>query len=172
MKWGDTWGLTYTGILCTVLQYYICVRTSLLNEWVIIYLEPGLNYILWFCLNLCLHFYLYGCLLYRCLCWQVDITAKWCLKCIFEHLDIYIWYSKWTICLFCVYIILTYLLYPEQMNCYSLFKILSLYICYLMFSDLCFYVHVFIFLTFILLSIKKQKQFLISEVPEPWYLVV
>ena len=104
-----TWGSTYAWNLCTVLQYYACVRTSFLNEWV--YYIFGARFkaifcfdIPWLSLNLYLHFYLYGCLLNRCLCWQVDITTKLCLKCIFEHLDFYIWYSEWMVCLFFVFI--------------------------------------------------------------------
>ena len=56
--------------------------------------------------------------------------------------------------------------------CYSFFKILSLCMYYMMFSYLCFFVPVFIFLTSILLSIKQQKQSLIYEVPKHCYHVV
>ena len=70
--------------------------------------------VLWLCLNLCLHFYLYGCLLYGCLCWKMHIIADRCLKCIFEHLD-FTYDAVNVNCLFilCISMLWNYLLYPE-----------------------------------------------------------
>ena len=124
----------------------------------------------WFYLNLCLHFYLYGCLLYGFLCWKMNIIAEWYLKCIFEHLN-FTYDAVNVNCLFilCIIMIWTYLLYPEQVNNYSFFEIFSLYIHYLMFSDILYICTWFYILGFLLLS---KKQTLNYEVPKPCYLVV
>ena len=125
---------------CTILQYFIYVRTYLLNEWLIIYLELGfkLYIVLIFCGSIwtLVSIFVYMDVFYIDACVGKWIfMLKWCLKCIFEHLYFYIWCSEWNVCLFFVFIFFeTYLLFPEKLYCYSFCKMLSLCMYYLMFS--------------------------------------
>ena len=101
----------------------------------------------WFYLNLCLHFYLYGCLLYGCVCWKVNIIVDRYLKCIFEHLDFtYDGVNINYLFLLCIIMIWAYLLYVAL-----LFFLLNLVIIHSL-SDVLtifyFYVHDFVFLDF------------------------
>ena len=96
----------------------------------------------WFYLNLCMHFYLYGCL-----CWKVNIIVDRCLKCIFEHLDFtYDVVNIKYLFLLCIIMIWAYLLYVAL-----LFFLLNLVIIHSL-SDVLtifyFYVHEFVFLDF------------------------
>ena len=108
----------------------------------------------WFYLNLCLHFYLYGCL-----CWKVNIIVDRCLKCIFEHLDFtYDGVNINYLFLLCIIMIWAYLLYVAL-----LFFLLNLVIIHSL-SDVLtifyFYVHDFVFLDFYCYSkiIKNNHQ--------------
>ena len=83
---------------CIVLQYFICVRTSLLYEWLIIYLDLGFNVYIVLIFHgsvwTRVYIFVYIDVFYIDACvgkWIFMLT--WCLKCYFEHLYFYIWCS-------------------------------------------------------------------------------
>ena len=83
---------------CTVLQCFIYVRTSLLYEWLIIYLELGFK--LYIVLIFCGFVWTLDCIFVFIDVFYIDACVgkwifmlTWCLKCYFEHLYFYIWCS-------------------------------------------------------------------------------
>ena len=117
-------------------------------------------------------FCLYRCFLYKFLCWQVDIYAYMMFEMLFWVPVLLHMMQWWTICLFLVYICFeTYLLDWNVVLSSILQNLALMYVLSEVFRFLLLYL-VFTLLTFIFLSIKPQKQSLISEVPKHCYPVV